>query len=184
MSGQTWIETLALSTEDGPTVDGTMGSASILPVACVYTFPPNYFRIGTGFRVTASGRISCDATTPGTLLLASSGEFGFNPSGSAITLNVDGKTDVAWSLTLDVTCRSTGPAATFMEQGVFTSEAVAGSPLPSVGGCGSVLVPSTPVLSTGYSSASPSPFDLFVALSAGTATTAITCTQYKIESLN
>jgi len=183
MSGQTWVETLAVSTEDGPTVDGTTGSMSLLPAACLYTFPPNYFRVGTAIRVTASGRISCDAGTPGTLLWSGSDPL-FNVSGTEIALNTAGVTDVAWSLVLDITCRSTGGSATFVDQAVFTSEAVVGSPLPSVGGSGSLLIPSVPEIVVSYSSAGPLVFDLYATLSATTATTSITCTQYKIESLN
>ena len=179
MSGQTWVETLVLSTEDGPTIDGTLGyESTVLPASAMIELPPNHFQVGTATRLTASGRISCDAATPGTLTLWMYGFF--NDERTEVALNAAGKTDVAWSLVIDMVCRSTGATGTFQSQGIFTSEAVVGSPLPSDGGCGSLLLPS---LTTFNSAQSLSP-DLLVVLSATTATTAITCTQYKIESLN
>ena len=182
MSGQTWVETLVLSTTDGTTIDGTTGgAAAIEPLAAYLELPPNSIKVGTTFRVTASGRISCDAGTPGTLLLTVgyTGEF-FNFAGETIALNDAGKTDVAWSLVVNTTCRSTGDAGTLQSHGVFTSEAVVGSPLPSVGGSGALVLSS---LSTLVTSQVQTP-ELYAALSATTATTSITCTQFLVESLN
>jgi hypothetical protein len=79
-------------------------------------------------------------------------------------LNVVAKTNVAWWLDIMLTCRSIGNStlATVMGEGKFVSESVIGSPLPSVGGAGTFLLPTvTPVVGTGFDSTVSQAIGLF-----------------------
>jgi hypothetical protein len=123
------------------------------------TIPANYLdKIGKRLRVEASGRISTVVTSPGTLTF----EFRLGPTSNiivatspAFALNAVAKTNVTWRLYWDFVLRAIGAStsANLMHTGEWVSEAVIGSPLPTVGGAGSLLIPgSAPAVGTGFDS--------------------------------
>ncbi len=190
MSG--WRETLISAQSDGPQLLNTVTQASILPAQAQYVLPANHGRyIGQQYLLTASGKVSCVVTTPGTLLFQVL--FGatavYNNAAAAMNLNIVAKTDVSWWLVVLMTIRSmtfsgTAATATLMGQGYWTSEAVVGSPLPTAGGSGTLLVPaSAAAVSPTYDPTASQKVDLQAKFSVATATTALTLQQYSLETL-
>lgn len=187
MSLQTWQETLITSSVDGAQILNSTTQASVIPAAAKLTLPANYFAVGKVLKITAMGRISNVVTTPGTLLFQVL--FGatavYNNGAAAMNLNVVAKTDVAWWLELIGTCRAIGATANVMWHGQWTSESVVGAPANSAGGAGSLFIPaSAPAVGSNFDSTVAQVVDLQAKFSVATATTALTCHQYKIESLN
>jgi hypothetical protein len=185
MSLQTWQETLVSQQIDGPTLTAAAAASCLAPAARI-TLPNNFFSIGKMLKVTAAGRISTVVTTPGTarfdVRLGGTVVFDSN----AMSLNTVAKTNVGWLLELLLTCRSigNGSLATIIGQGTWTSEAVIGSPLPTVGGSGSFMLPfnAAPAVGAGFDSTSALSVDLFFTQTV--ATGSLTTHQLKIESLN
>ena len=127
----------------------------MLPGQAKFTFPANLLKIGDKISINATGIISCAVTTPGTARFdVRFGSVVVFDSG-ALNLDVVAKTNVPWFLDIEMTVRSigSGTSATVWGQGNWTSEAVVGSPLPSVGGNGSLNIPvSSLAISTGFDS--------------------------------
>lgn len=191
MSLNSWQETLISHRGDGTALTAA-ATASLLQGAtatrALYTFPANFFEPNKVIKITASGRISCVVTTPGTA------RFDFQLGGSvvawdslAINLNIVVKTNVHWGLEVVLYCQASGNSTTatlFPGQCYFSSEAVVGSPLPTAGGSGQVLLPynTAPVVGTGFDSTISQKADL--RFTQTVATGSITLHTYKIESLN
>ena len=116
---------------------GAFGAAKLL-------LPANYInRIGKRFQVRASGRISNIVTTPGTLTLRFKlGSVNVWDSG-AISLNTTAKTTLPWTLRVSMRASTMGSstAGKVYAIGEFQSECVVGSPAPTSGGSGRLLVP-------------------------------------------
>jgi hypothetical protein len=176
---------------DGAALTNTTTATSILPGSARYTLLPNTIDfIGKKFRLTAMGRISTLATSPGTLTFS----FRLGPTANiaaatspAFALNVNAKTNVIWWLDWTFTARTlgSGTGATLMHGGMWTSEAVIGSPLPSAGGAGSLMIPaSAPAVGTGFDSSVANVADLFAQWSVANAANSIQLHDYALESLN
>lgn len=189
MSIQSYMQTVISSQIDGTAVTNTTTATTIIPPAAVYTLPNNLLAIGTVMRIRALGRISTVVTTPGTLTF--SVRLGSGPviaaTSDALALNIVAKTNVAWNLDWMLTCRSIGgsTSAALMHNGVFTSEAVIGSPLASVGGQGTLaLVNSAPAVGTGFDSTAAQSVNLFGTWSIANAANSILTHQYTLEIMN
>lgn len=190
MSANYWVETLAEAQSDGAPLTASTTPTSLLPTQARATLPPGFFRNpGKALRITASGRVSNVVTTPGTLTL----DVRMGPTaniivftGGAMALNVVAKTNVTWWLELILTCRQVGggTSANLMGTGKWTSESVVGSPLPSAGGSGVLLLPSSaPAVGTGFDSTVAMVVDLFGTWSINNANS-IQVHEYLLESLN
>lgn len=184
MSAVTWQETLVTANSDGPTLTAA-AAATCLPTHALYTIAPNFWQPGKMMRVMAAGRISCVVTTPGTARfdLRMGGAVIFDTG--ALNLNTVAKTNVPWWLDIVLTCRAigSGTSANFMGQGVFQSEAVVGSPLPTAGGNGSLLCPvGAPAVGGGFNSTVSQLLDMFFTQTV--ATGSMTLHQYKVVALN
>lgn len=153
----------------------------------LYTFPANFFEVNKCIKINASGRISCVVTTPGTA------RFDVQLGGVtvwdslAINLNIVAKTNVHWMLEVVLFCQASGNGTTatlFPGNCSFTSEAVVGSPLPTAGGSGSVLLPynTAPVVGAGFNSVQANAFDL--RFTQTVATGSVQLHTLKIEALN
>ena len=178
-------QVIVSSYTDGPTLTAA-ATASCIPTYCVTTIPAGYWQIGRIWRVTASGRISCVVTTPGTarwdLRMAAITVW----DSLAIPLNIVAKVNVPWCLDLLLTCRSVGSGtiATLIGQGYWMSEASLNVPVPTVGpGIGGNSLPfnTAPVAGTGFDSTIPNAFDFRWTQTA--ATGSITVHQFMIEQL-
>ena len=188
MSLQTWQESLVIGSTDGPTLTAA-ARASCIPTASRITLPNNYFYIGKTLKVKMSGRISCVVTTPGTARF----DIDLGPSGTiivfdtlALNLNVVAKTTVPWTFEVDLVCRAVGSGTSttlFPAGGAFQSEAVVGSPLPTVGGNGSLNVPvGTPAVGGGFDNGAANILDVFFTQTV--ATGSFTVHTFRVDALN
>jgi hypothetical protein len=131
-----------------------------------YSFEPGFWNIHKAVRILASGIISCAVTTPGTakFQVQLGGSVVVFDSG-AIPLNIVAKSNVSWFLDLMLHGNAEGDGTTttlFPGACSFASEAVVGSPLPSAGGSGQILLPynTQPVVGTGFDGTVQQKFDL------------------------
>jgi len=186
MSLQTWQEVLMTSQIDGTAVTTATPGTSLLPPAAVITLPANYFQIGKGLRINVWGRVSNRVTGPDTLTFnVRYGAIQIAAS-QALAINVVAKTNVTFHLMWELICRSIGNStlATMFHSGRWTSESVIGSPLPSAGGSGSLLIPaSAPAVGTGFDSTIAGTIDVFAFWSTG-AVNSIQSHMYVLESIN
>jgi hypothetical protein len=187
MGLQTWQETLTQSVTDGPTLTAA-ARASCIPTANRITLPPSYFYPGKVLKFVIFGRISCAVTTPGTarfdVCMGSAGTtIVFDTA--AFNLNTVAKTNVPFLFETDLVCRAigTGTSTVFLPTSSFQSEAIIGSPVPTVGGNGSLLLPVTgPAVGAGTDSTVNSAIDVFFTQTV--ATGSLTVHNYRIEALN
>lgn len=188
MSLATWQETIVMSATDGPTLT-TAARASCIPTANRIVLPNNFFYIGRVIKIMMSGRISCAVTTPGTarfdICLGAAGTtIVFDTL--ALNLNIVAKVTVPWYFECKLVCRAVGngTATTFFPMGAsFTSEALIGSPLPAVGGNGTLLVPvGTPAVGAGMDNTAASILDVFFTQTV--ATGSMTVHNYQVDILN
>jgi len=150
------IQVIASSYTDGAPKTAN-AIASILPTYVPTTLPAGYWQIGRMWRLTATGKISCVISTPGTCRFTLGMGAVAAWDSLAIPLNVVAKTDEAWWLEVLLTCRSvgSGTSATLFGQGFFLSEANILVPLAATGpGPGGALLPfdAAPVVGTGFDS--------------------------------
>jgi hypothetical protein len=181
VSSQTWQETLVWATGDGAAYTGNGTPTSIIPTQAKYVLPAGFANtLGKTFRVTAKGRISNIATTPGTLAV----QVQFGGVGiwapAAVALNTTVKTNVTWWLETEIVVRTTGTAATLLGIGQLTTESLAGA---VAGNTLSVNLPaSAPVVGSAVDLTTALSIDLLATFSlTGNSLTAHT---YKLESLN
>lgn len=183
MSSNTWWQTLVNAQVDGTALTAA-AAASAIPAAARFTFPANQLKIGDQFRITASGRISCAVTTPGTARFDVRFGSAVVFDTTAINLNIIAKTNVAWWLDILMTVRSIGAstAATIIGQGLWSSEAGIGSVAPTAGGIAVFNVPfSAPAVGTGFDATTSNIIDLFFTQTV--ATGSLTLHQYNLSYL-
>lgn len=178
MSNNSWLQTLISAQIAGSALTAA-ARASCLPAAARFSFPPNALKIGDKLQVKASGIISCAVTTPGTARF----DVAFGSSvvfdSGALNLNIVAKTNVPWWLDIEMTVRSIGAAATIIGQGIFASEAVIASPLPTVGGNGVLNIPvSSVAVGSTFDSTASNFIDLFFTQTV--ATGSLTLQQYDL----
>ncbi len=186
MGQQTWCNPLAIARSDGATLTAA-SAASCIPTAAKYTLPPGdaFWYVGKQLRITASGRISCVVTTPGTARydVRFGGTVVFDSL--AMSLNTTAKTSVGWWLEILLTCRSIGNStnATLMGQGRWTSEAGIGAPAVTAGGNAVFMLPynSAPAVGNGFDSTSTQVVDMFFTQTV--ATGSMTLHQYLLEEI-
>ena len=178
-------QVIASAYTDGPTLTAA-AAASCVPTYVPTTLPAGYWQIGRIWRLTASGRISCVVTTPGTA------RFDLRLGGVvaadtlAIPLNIVAKTNVNWWLEGLFTCRAvgSGTSANLLNQWMWFSEAALLVPVPSTGpGPGGNTLPynTAPVVGTGFNSQSALTLDFYFTQTVGTGS--LTLHQFLIEQL-
>ncbi len=131
--------------------------------------------------------MSCVVTTPGTFTLDVRLGAVIAFTSSAMGLNIVAKTSLPWWAEIELTCRAigSGTSANLMGMGLFQSECIVGSPLPAVGGAGSLLMPVTaPAVGTGFDSSSAQIVDLFGTFSVNTNPTNCTLHHYELIACN
>ena len=179
--------TLVEAQIDGTALTNSTSETSILPAMAKITLPTGYInRVGRAFMVTASGRISTVVTTPGTLTFkVKLGSVAVSTS-QALALNVVAKTNVAWWLELYLVARSVGAStsATLFGQGVWTSEANVGAPVPGTGAPTSApWQVSAPAAGTGFDSSVANQIDLTATWSIANAANSIQLHTFGFEDL-
>lgn len=180
-----YVACLITSKVAGPALTAA-AAATALPTAAKITLPAGFWVIGKKIRIKGSGAISCAVTTPGTARLDVRHSAIVIFDGLAFNLNVVAKTNVAFDFEIELTCRAegSGTSANVMGEGKFTSEAVVGSPLPTVGGSGSIQLPvaTAPAVGAGFDSTAAQTLDLFFTQTV--ATGSFTLHQYEVLELN
>jgi hypothetical protein len=167
---------------DGPTLTAA-AAATCLHAASKKTLAANFYEVfGHVLAIKAAGRISCAVTTPGTARfdVRFGGTVVFDSL--AIPLNIVAKTNVPFELEIFMSMRTVGSAANFMGWGRFASEAVVGSPLPSVGGSGVIQLPYNvaPAVGGNFDATVSQLVDLFFTQTV--ATGSLTLHQYLLEA--
>jgi hypothetical protein len=189
MSKQTFQETLIYGITDGPTLTAA-ARASCIPTANRMTLANGLFEPGKILKVMLSGRISCAVTTPGTgrfdICLGAAGTTIVFDS-LAFNLNVVAKVNVHWYFEAKLVCRAAGAGTTttlFPMGCQFVSEALIGSPLPTVGGLGGILLPvaTAPALGAGFDNTAASILDVFWTQTV--ATGSLTVHGFQVDLLN
>lgn len=183
-----WYGQLCELFGDGPALSTSTTETSILPAYAKWVIEAGFFKVpGIEMILELAGRISNIVTTPGTLTLRLKfGSIAVWDSG-AIQLNAVAKTNVPWKLRVPLTCRAVGDGTTanLIGIGVFQSESVVGSPLPSAGGNGSLLVPvGAPAVGSGFNSSAAQNVDVTAQFSVSNAGNALTVHQGRIVSPN
>jgi len=184
---QGWNQVLIATSTDGTALTNTTTATDLLPAASVLTYPANALYVGKQLRVRATGRISTVVTSPGTLTLDLRMGTTVIWTGGAMSLNIVAKTNVSWLLDLILTCRAVGATTTttFLGVGAWESEAVIGSPLPTVGGSGGLLLPaSAPAVGTGIDATASQAIHMFGTWSTASASNSIQCHQFSVEDMN
>lgn len=183
MSSYNFYQTL-LASGTGGTALTAAAAASALPGIAKFNYPSNYIKVDDKIKIAAQGIISCAVTTPGT------GRFDVRMGSTvvfdtgAFGLNVVAKSNVPWWLDIEllVTAKGSGTGTTFVGLARFSSEAVVGSPLSSVGGCGVLNLPvTTMVAGTGFDCTISNVVDLFFTQTV--ATGSLTLKNYEIALL-
>jgi hypothetical protein len=173
------------SRADGPTLTAA-AAASCIPVNSKFALINSYWEEGRMWRLRMTGRISCVVTTPGTARFDLRIGAVVAWDSLAMALNAVAKVNVGWTLDVLLTCRSVGNGVltTLLGQGTWESEAVVGSPLPSVGGSGQHILPvsTAPAAGTGFDNTLANSVDVFFTQTVGTGS--MTVHQYLIEELN
>lgn len=129
--------------------------------------PAGYFdREGASAKWVFTGRISTLNPTPGTLnLYLMFGAIAVFDSGAIPINTAAAQTNAHWALELELVARSVGSGTSATLIGgkcSFKSHAVIGSPAPSAGGAGEVLLPynTAPAVGAGFDSTSSQVVDL------------------------
>lgn len=183
-----WLGQFVEAFGDGSALSNSVAETSIIPPYCKWILDAGFYkRPGDEVVAEAAGRLSNIVTTPGTLTLKIKfGSIAVWDSG-AIQLNAVAKTNVPWRLRVPLTCRAVGATTTanLIGIGEFQSESVVGSPLPSAGGNGVLLVPvGAPAVGAGFDSTAAQTIDLTATFSIANAGNAIQCHQFRLQSLN
>lgn len=178
-------QVIASSYTDGAALTAA-AAASCLPTYVPTTLPAGIMQIGRLYRLTASGRISCAVTTPGTARwdLRLGGVVAFDTL--AMPLNIVAKTNVPWILQVMLMCRAvgSGTSANLLGQGTWLSEASINTAAAATGpGPGGQIVPynTAPVVGTGFNSQSALTLDFFFTQTV--ATGSMTLHQFCLEQM-
>lgn len=188
MSFNSWRENLLDIGEDGPAVSNTTAPTNLLPSGRSPVLPSGFFSSpNVSLIIRAHGRISTLVTTPGTMTFdVRFGSISVLTS-PAFALNTVAKTNVPWELYIKLVCRSigSGTAATVLGMGHWRSEAVVGSPLPAVGGAGTLMIPAAnPAVGSGFNSEDAQQVNVRAAWSVASASNSITMHMCEIEMPN
>lgn len=163
MSSSSAKQVLISSQGDGTAITAA-SATSCLPGLSKLLFPANYLKVGDVLRIYWAGRISCVVTTPGTARFDV--RFGSNViwDSGALNLNTTAKTNVPFTLKLELFIRSVGASTgtTALGIGEFQSEAVVGSAANTAGGNGSLLCPvGAPAVGSGWDCTTSNVVDTF-----------------------
>ena len=152
--------------EAGFALSNTVTRTRLLPVSALEAaLPIGFGRVPRSMVFLMSGRISTVVTTPGTMNL-------FVKFGSILVfdsllmpLNIVSKVNVHWIFAGELVYRVVGSGTTSVlmpKACTFTSEAVVGSPLPSVGGAGVHMLPYNvaPAVGAGFDNFASQPIDI------------------------
>jgi hypothetical protein len=182
-----WQDRVTAISQDGAALTNTVTATSLLAASSKIVIPKSAFVVGRVLKVTAAGRVSNLVTTPGTLTLdlrAVGASTVVIANGGAMALNIVAKVNVPWYLEWLLTVRAVGAAANVMHQGKWISESVIASPLPSVGGASTHMLPNaTPAVGSNFDSTVNQTLDLFATWSVANAANSIQLHQFAVEEV-
>ncbi len=179
-----FAQSLITAAGDGPALSNSSSATSILPAQAKLTLFANYLDfVGRKLKITAQGRISNIATTPGTLQLQVKLGSTVVFDGGAMQLSTTAHTNVPWWLDIALTVRAVGSSANLMGQGWFMSQAANISGADSTTGHSVLLIPNTaPAVGNSFDSTTGQVLDLFATFSVANAGNALTLHQYEVQS--
>lgn len=172
---------------NGNAISNSTIAQSLLPAQGQFILPANFLSfIGQELLIEASGRISTLAATPGTIQFAVKFQNFIVAVSGQLALNVNAKTDVTWWLRWALTARAiAGSTSNVMHTGFWTSEAVIGSPVPTAGGSGLLLIPaSAPAVGANFNNVASLTVDLTAQWSVASPSNSIQLHQYRLLSPN
>lgn len=174
-------QTLVVAHGDGAALTNTVTETSIIPSQAKYNLPPNFLDwSGKTLRIRAAGRISNAASA--TLLLKLKGGANILAASQAFALNATAKTNVTWILEWSFTLRAEGTAATLMNTGTFSSEAVIGVGTNTFMGAQAIPA-SSPVVGATFDATVSQLLDFTATWGAASASNSIQVHQYTLESI-
>lgn len=186
MAIQTWLDTIAVATGDGPVLTAA-AAATCLPSQAIALLPANYFYPGKKLQIVASGRISSVITTPGTARFdVRIGGTAVFDSQAILLDTVAAHTNVGWRLVVDLTCRAagSGSSTTFIGQGTWACEDILGVPAPAPKGVLTAILPwnAAPAVGGGINNNQANALDLFFTQTA--ATGSMTLHEFSAQAFN
>jgi hypothetical protein len=189
MSNPLWMNTIVSAQGSGAALTASTTPTNILPTSAIATLPNLFFNATSSrIRIFAAGIISTVVTTPGTLTFSvrfTAGSTVIVATSDALALNIVAKSSVNWRLHWDLRAQTlgSGTSTTLAHNGVWISEAVIGSPLPSVGGVGVLpLNAAGNQVGTGFDGTAAQQVGLFATWSLNNADS-ITLTDYTLEGI-
>lgn len=179
---QTWVQTIASSQVDGPTLTAA-AAATALPGQARPTMPGQTLQfIGQQMRLWASGRVSTVITSPGTIRfdLRFGGTVVFDTQ-AILPDTLAAYTNVGWVLDVLLTVRAVGGSANLMGQGDFRSTDILGTPqTPPKGGLIAIVPWNTaPVVGGNFDSTIAQQVDFFFTQTV--ATGSLTVHQFQLQ---
>lgn len=191
MSGQSWVQTIALQRAAGTLFNTYTTAKSVINPDALCVLPANYFVPGAMLHIYASGGISNIVTTPGLMnfqvKLGPTANIAVFDTGN-IQLNATAHTTLPFWIDIYLTCRTIGNATTanFMGQAnvngkMFTTTA---GQTDSAQDMPTVMAPAVaPAVGTGFDSTVASILDFWVGFTISNAGNGIQIQQYRVASL-
>ena len=176
-----FLERIADIGAAGPALTNTVTATSLFTDGEKPTIAAKYFeRIGKSLEFEFSGRISNMNPTPGTIQFDI--KFGSIVVASSLLIPLNttvAKSSVHWAMKGRLVCRAIGSGTNgklIPGDWWILSEAVIGSPLPSAGGSGTLLLPfnTAPVVGNGFDTTVSNQLDLLATFSIANAANSVT----------
>lgn len=190
MPSQGWSQMLVSQRTAGTNFASYTTAKTVINQQDLYSFPPNYFQIGTKLRITVHMAISNRVTGPDTTTFqVMLGSVVVWTSG-AINLTTTANVTLPAKLVVDLTCQLAntgvgGVIAKFMGQGVLTGIMfnIATSQANSANNQTTLTVPLTvPALGTAFDGTISQTLDFWVAQSFSGTGNGVTVAQYDVEA--
>lgn len=192
MPTQSWDQSLVTQRAAGTHFHTYTTAKTVINQQDLYGFYANYFRLGTGLRITVNMAISNIVTTPGTITFqVMLGSIVVWSSG-AIQLNATAHTLLPAKLVVDLTCQVTntgvgGAVAQLMGQGVLTGVMFTKTAGQTDGANTETVINvpvTTPALGTAFDSTISQVLDFWAGFSISNAGNGIRIAQYNVQALD
>lgn len=192
MPSQSWSQTLVTQRAAGTLFNTYTTAKTVINQQDLYSFPPNFFQLGSRLRITANMAISNLTVTPGTVTFqVMFGSIVVFTTG-AIQLNATAHTLLPARLVVDLVCQLAntgvgGVIAKFMGTGVLTGVmfTLTAAQVDAVNTPGAFPAPATaPTLGTAFDGTISQILDFWTGFSISNAANGVQMADYCVELLN
>lgn len=114
VSRQSWVETIAVATQDGTALANTTTEGKLFPLL---TIPANFLQDGRVLRIKAYGKLSTTGTPTMVFSIRIGGEAGTLLATTEAITTATGSANVAWSIEAIVVVRTNGATGTLLVMG-------------------------------------------------------------------